>query len=91
MGAGVRDQPAGEPSRLVGNGSTFFQTPGLSSRLTAAVRPGDRPAYIAALQAAQAGQGPAAFDALLLERLDTTLEEYLSAAREARPSVTLED
>ena len=51
-----------------------------------AVRPEDRPAYVAALQAAQAGQGPEAFDALLLERLDATLDEYLSAAKEARPS-----
>ena len=48
-----------------------------------AVRPVDWPAYIAALQAAQAGQGADAFDHLLYERLDATLDEYLDAARES--------
>ena len=48
-----------------------------------AVRPEDRPAYIASLQRAQAGQGSAAFDRLLHERLDATLGEYLSASQEA--------
>ena len=47
-----------------------------------AVRPGDRPAYVEALQEAQAGRGPARFDRLLYERLDATLVEYLSAAKE---------
>src|SRR6516165_9100847 len=47
-----------------------------------AVRPGDRPAYVEALQEAQAGRGPARFDRLLYERLDATLVEYMSAAKE---------
>jgi len=50
-----------------------------------AVRPEDRPAYIRALQQAQAGQGSGSFDNLLYERLDATLGEYLSAFQEARP------
>ena len=49
-----------------------------------AVRPEDRPAYIRALQRAQAGQGSESFDRLLFERLDATLGEYLSALDEAR-------
>ena len=48
-----------------------------------AVRPEDRPAYLAALQEAQAGQGSEAFDCLLYERLSVTLDEYLEAARQA--------
>ena len=48
-----------------------------------AVRPVDRPAYIDALQQAQAGQGADAFDGLLYERLDATLDEYLRAARDS--------
>lgn len=48
-----------------------------------AVRPQDRAAYIAALQQAQAGQGAEAFDRLLFERLAVTLDEYISAARQA--------
>jgi Fic family protein len=44
-----------------------------------AVRPEDRAEYILALQEAQGGQGVARFDNLLYERLDVTLEEYLSA------------
>lgn len=51
-----------------------------------AVRPEDRPAYIDALQQAQAGQCDAAFNQLVYERLDATLGEYLSAAREALPA-----
>ena len=51
-----------------------------------AVRPEDRPAYVRALQEAQAGQGLARFDRLLYERLDATLGEYLSAAREVHPA-----
>ena len=50
-----------------------------------AVRPEDRPAYVRALQQAQAGQGSTSFDSLLYERLDATLGEYLSASQEARP------
>jgi Fic family protein len=42
-----------------------------------AVRPEDRPAYIRALQQAQAGEGTESFNALLYERLDATLVEYL--------------
>jgi Fic family protein len=48
-----------------------------------AVRPQDRPTYLHALQEAQAGRGTAGFDRLLYERLDATLAEYLTAAREA--------
>jgi Fic family protein len=48
-----------------------------------AVRPEDRPAYIAALEVDQQGGGHAAFDRLLFERLDQTLDMYLAAAREA--------
>jgi len=48
-----------------------------------AVRPEDRPAYIAALQQAQAGAGIEAFHGLLYERLDATLAEYISASRQA--------
>ena len=47
------------------------------------VRPEDRPAYIRALQRAQAGQGSESFDNLLYQRLDATLGEYLSALQEA--------
>jgi Fic family protein len=50
-----------------------------------AVRPEDRPAYIAALQQAQAGGSAEAFDRLLYERLDATLAEYISASRQALP------
>jgi len=48
-----------------------------------AVRPEDRPAYIRALQQAQAGQGNESFDNLLYERLDATLGEYLSVLQGA--------
>lgn len=48
-----------------------------------AVRPQDRPAYIGALQEAQAGRGSGRFDRLLYERLDATLGEFLSALQEA--------
>ncbi len=53
-----------------------------------AVRPQDRAAYIDALQQAQAGHGAEAFDRLLHERLDATLEEYLCATRQALPSAS---
>jgi Fic family protein len=43
------------------------------------VRPEDRPAYIRALQLAQAGGGTDRLDELLYERLDATLGEYVSA------------
>lgn len=42
-----------------------------------AVRPEDRVAYIHALQAAQSGQGSEAFDRLMYERLDATLNDYM--------------
>lgn len=48
-----------------------------------AIRPDDRPAYIAALETHQRGGGHAAFDVLLFERLDRTLDLYIAAAREA--------
>jgi Fic family protein len=51
-----------------------------------AVRPEDRPAYLHALQEAQAGRGTADFDRLPYERLDTTLGEYLSAAQAGLPA-----
>jgi Fic family protein len=51
-----------------------------------AVRPEDRPAYVGALQEAQAGRGSGRFDRLLYERLDATLGEYLSAAKEVHPA-----
>jgi Fic family protein len=50
-----------------------------------AVRPEDRLAYIRALQEAQAGQGSGRFDDLLYERLDATLDEYLSVLQGPRP------
>lgn len=49
-----------------------------------AIRPVDRPAYIAALEEAQSGKDHAAFDALLFERLDQTLDMYLAAALQAQ-------
>ncbi|HEY3909941.1 MAG TPA: Fic family protein [Stellaceae bacterium] len=51
-----------------------------------AVRPQDRPAYISALQEAQAGRNSASFDRLLYERLDATLGEHLGALRQALPA-----
>jgi Fic family protein len=48
-----------------------------------AVRPEDRPAYTRALQEGQAGRGADAFNRLLHERLDTTLDDYLSALQAA--------
>lgn len=48
-----------------------------------AIRPEDRPAYIAALETDQRGGGHAAFDRLLFERLDQTLDLYLDAAHQA--------
>jgi hypothetical protein len=51
-----------------------------------AVRPEDRLSYVRALQQSQAGQGTEAFEKLLYGRLDATLEEYLSALNEARPT-----
>lgn len=49
------------------------------------VRPVDRLAYIDALQQAQGGQGPQAFEQLLCERLDAALTDYLSALKAALP------
>jgi Fic family protein len=53
-----------------------------------AVRPEDRLAYISALQSAQADRGSADFDRLHYERLDATLDEYLSVARQALAAPT---
>jgi Fic family protein len=50
-----------------------------------AVRPEDRPAYIAALQPARADEEADAFNRLLYTRLDETLDEALSALRQALP------
>ena len=49
-----------------------------------AIRPDDRPRYIAALETAQRGGGHADFDELLFSRLDQTLDIYLSAASQAQ-------
>lgn len=46
-----------------------------------AVRPEDRPAYIRALEEAQAGRGSGSFDRLLHERFVATLDEFLTALR----------
>ena len=48
-----------------------------------ALRPEDRLEYTLSLQEEQAGGGPEQFNALLCKRLDATLEEYLSALKEA--------
>ncbi|HVB67560.1 MAG TPA: Fic family protein [Acetobacteraceae bacterium] len=48
-----------------------------------AVRPADRPAYLRALQQAQAGESAEAFDRLLYERLDAALDETVHALQEA--------
>jgi Fic family protein len=48
-----------------------------------AVRPVDRLSYVRALQQSQAGHGNEGFIMLLYERLDATLEEYVSALSEA--------
>jgi len=47
-----------------------------------AVRPEDRLAYIRAVHYWQDGEGKGSFDSLLYERLDATLEDYLSLLRE---------
>jgi Fic family protein len=51
-----------------------------------AVRPEDRPAYIRGLQQAQAGQGAEVFIGLMFERLDATLDDYVSALQAVLPS-----
>jgi Fic family protein len=56
-----------------------------------AIHPEDRPAYIEALQQAQAGKGTDAFDRLLYERLDVTLAETVAALRQARPKISDEE
>ena len=48
------------------------------------VRPEDRLEYIRSLQQEQAGEGAASFNTLLYRRLDSTLQEYLSALQEAQ-------
>jgi hypothetical protein len=50
-----------------------------------AVRPEDRLAYLRGLQKAQGGQGADDFRRLLYERLNATLDEYLSALQKAFP------
>lgn len=50
-----------------------------------ALRPAERPAYIAALQAHQAGGGETAFMRLMAARLEATLDEMLAALRQAMP------
>ena len=47
-----------------------------------AVRPEDRPAYIAALETIQSGGNHTAFDDLMFRRLDQTLDLYLAAAHQ---------
>jgi Fic family protein len=49
------------------------------------VRPEDRPAYIRALQHAQAGHGDRDLNGLLHQRLDAILAEYLSALEASQP------
>jgi Fic family protein len=51
-----------------------------------AVRPIDRPAYVDALQQAQAGPATTLYDRLMYGRLDTTMDEYLAALRQALPA-----
>jgi Fic family protein len=51
-----------------------------------AMRPVDRPGYIAGLQTVQAGGGAEAFERLLYGRLDETLGDAMGACREAVPS-----
>ena len=51
-----------------------------------AVRPRNRPAYIAGLRQAQDGGRTETFDRLLYERLDATLAESVSASRQAPPA-----
>jgi Fic family protein len=53
-----------------------------------AVRPEDRLDYIRSLQGAQAGQGSESFSRLLYQRLDATLDEYLSAFEGPLPPPT---
>lgn len=48
-----------------------------------AVRPQDRTDYLASLQHTQAGEGSGAFDRLLFERLDASLDEHIEAAKQA--------
>ena len=50
------------------------------------VRPADRLAYLGAIQNAQAGGGDDDFVRLLYERLQATLDEYLLALAQARPT-----
>lgn len=50
-----------------------------------AVRPEDRPAYIAALEEIDAPSSIEAFDTILFRRLDQTLDLYLDAAAQAIP------
>jgi Fic family protein len=45
------------------------------------IRPEDRLAYIQALQESQAGLGDASFEALMYQRLDATLDDYLTTLK----------
>jgi cell filamentation protein, protein adenylyltransferase len=56
-----------------------------------AVRPEDRLEYLRALQQDQAGQGAESFNALLYQRLDATLDDYLGVLQGAQPQVKKED
>lgn len=49
------------------------------------IRPEDRLRYIRSLQAEQAGEGADAFDSLMNERLDATLDDYLAVLGQADP------
>ncbi len=48
------------------------------------VRPEDRLDYVRSLQLSQAGQGTESFNRLLYQRLDATLDEFVSALEEAK-------
>jgi Fic family protein len=90
-GNGVRGpSPAGRyPSLNDGNGRTARLLMNLvlirGGYPPVAIRLEDRLSYLHALQRAQSGQGDGTFTQLLYSRLDTTLDEYLNASREALP------
>ena len=50
-----------------------------------AVRPEDRATYIRCLQEAQSGEGSGNFHALLYDRLNATLDDYLSTLEQTSP------
>jgi Fic family protein len=55
---------------------------------TIAIRPIDRPAYIAALELGHSSQDYSAFNALLYQILERTLDLYIIAAKQAQPSLS---